>query len=200
MALFPSYARNFQPYPERGAAFHALRPLLERLERVEFNFEVTNPAVNQGQLTSHFDVALERAIVQLGAKKVDIELPHPILKRYDFAFEFEDLVVVVEIEKANQEKILRDLLKCHMCLNSGANFCIVALPTNYPHKVGTWNPYNFGLRQYRDCLAYGFGAPDKLERILLLGFETYDAATDEPHSTRSRQEMRRQVSSQVVVV
>jgi hypothetical protein len=73
MALFPSYARNFQPYPERGAAFRALRPLLERLERVEFNFEVTNPAANQGQLTSHFDAALESVITKLGASKIEIE-------------------------------------------------------------------------------------------------------------------------------
>ena len=195
MALFPSYARNFQPYPERGAAFRALRPLLERF--VEFNFEVTNPAANQGQLTSHFDAALESAITKLGARKIEIELPASISERYDFAFAFDNFTFVVEIEKTNREKILRDLLKCHMYLKSGADFCIIALPKNYPHKLGIWKPFNFGLKQYKDCLTYEFGTPEKLERILLLRFETCDTSTDEPHSVRSRQAMRLQASSPV---
>jgi hypothetical protein len=195
MTVFSAYARNFQPYPEEGAAFRALTPLLRRLGRVDFNFVVTNPAANQGQLTSNFDAALESAITNLGSASIDLKLPVEISQRFDFAFSFNDCSVAVEIEKTNREKILRDLLKCHMYLSSGANFCLVVLPRNYPHKLGVWDLYSFGVQQFKACLRYGFGTPDKLERILLLGFETCEASTGDLHSVRSRQAMRLQKNS-----
>jgi hypothetical protein len=190
MTIFPAYARDFRPYPERGLAFRELAPLLQRLERVDFSFEITNPDANQGQLTSDFDQALERAIASLGSTPIDLKLGAEIPQRYDFAFAFNGRSVAVGIEKTNREKILRDVLKCHMYLNSGASFCLVVLPRNYPHKLGVWDLYSFGVQQLKACISYGFGIPDKLERILLLGFETREASTGELHSVRSRQAMR----------
>lgn len=96
----------------------------------------------------------------------------------------------MEVEKANREKILRDLLKCHIYLAAGADFAVVGLPRNYAHTRGVWNLFEFGIERYEECRAYGFGTAEKLDKILLLGFEQYEAATDQLLSRETRARMR----------
>ena len=105
--------------------------------------------------------------------------------------------VAVEIEKANREKILRDILKCHMYLHAGADFAIVGLPKNYSHSNGVWNLFEFGVQRFNECRAYGFGTTDKLGRILLLGYEQYAASTNRLLCTATRQEMRTEAAAQL---
>jgi len=101
----------------------------------------------------------------------------------------------VEIEKTNQEKLLRDILKCHMYLHAGADFAVVGLPKNYPHTRGMWNLYDFGVQRFSECRTYGFGTPDKLNRILLLGFEQFDTATARSLDVAWRNRVRREAAS-----
>jgi hypothetical protein len=190
MMTFPAYARNFELYPKNGAAFQHLSPLLSRLSRVEFEFRIVDPSANQGQLTSDFDDAFEKAVLRLGVSILNLKLPTTIRRQLDFAFSSNGHRVAVEIEKTNREKILRDILKSHIYLYSGVDFSLIVLPKNYPHKLGIWDLYHFGAQQLHDCITYGFGTADKLERILLMGFESCSALTDEPHSVRTRQAMR----------
>jgi hypothetical protein len=190
MISFPAYARDFEFYPTHGEAFGHLSPLLSRLSRIEFTFNVADPSANQGQLTSDFDAALEKAIVALGAPILQLQLPPQIRQQLDFAFSINGHHVAVEIEKTNREKILRDILKSHMYLHLGADFALLILPKNYPHKHGIWNLYHFGVQQMQDCITYGFGVGDKLERILLMGFQSCSTRTNEPHSVLTRQAMR----------
>lgn len=131
----------------------------------------------------------------LGAARAEFALPEEIPQELDFAFSYEGKTVVVEIEKANREKILRDILKCHMYLHAGADIALVVLPKNYPHKHGVWDLYEFGVRRYDECRRYGFGTPDKLGRIVLLGFRQFDAQTGEHLSTRIRERIRRHASA-----
>jgi hypothetical protein len=84
-----------------------------------------------------------------------------------------------------------------MYIHAGANFALVVLPTNYPHKLGVWDLFGFGVKQLKACVTYGFGTEDKLGRILLMGFETCGASTGEPHSVRSRHAMRASISGQL---
>lgn len=194
MTIFPAYAANFELFPSVGEAIPHLSPLLGRLKRVDFVLRVADPSVNQGQMDSSFDEGLEKGILALGASPFDFRLPRGIPQELDFAFAFAGYKVAVEIEKANREKILRDILKCHMYLHSGADFALVVLPMNYPHKHGVWNLFEFGVQRFKECMAYGFGTPEKLGRILMLGYQQFEASTNELLSTKTRQRMRQQAS------
>jgi len=190
MTTFPAYASNFEIFPKESEVTRHLSPLLSLLKRIDFTLRVDDPGVNQGQMVSDFDFALKQALLACGATTCKLPLPPDVPQELDFAFVLGERSVAVEIEKANREKILRDILKCHMYLHAGADFALVVLPKNYPHTHGVWNLFEFGVRRFGECQKYGFGTPDKLGRILLLGFEQFCAATGVPLSQKTRSEMR----------
>ena len=136
MTTFPAYATNFEFHPKDGEAALHLSPLFNGLSRIDFSFSVDDPTVNQGQMASDFDTALERALLAGGATPFNLQLPPGVPQELDFAFTFGGRTVAVEIEKANREKILRDFLKCHIYLHAGAHFAVAALPRNYAQKHG----------------------------------------------------------------
>lgn len=187
---YPAYATAFEVYPKEGEAYDHLSPLLSKLARVDFTLRVDDPRVNQGQIASDFDKALELALVTGGAQAFDLRLPSSIPQEHDFAFTYGKRTVAVEIEKANREKILRDILKCHMYLHCGVDLALICLPRNYPHKHGIWNLFDFGVQRYRECSTYGFGSPDRLGKILLLGFDQHEAATGHLLSKAVRERIR----------
>jgi hypothetical protein len=195
MISFAASARDFELYPCTGAAFAHLDPLIRRLGKIEFTLSAANPTVNQGQLTSNFDSVFEQALVTVGASHHHLPLPPTIPQELDFAFAYDGWTVAVEIEKSNREKILRDILKCHMYLDAGADFALIGLPRNYPHKLGVWNLFDFGVSRLRECLTHGFGTPEKLGRIVLLGFSQHDATDGSLFSSQSRQLMRQKTMS-----
>ena len=194
MKAYRAYATAFELYPKEGKAFQHLAPILNWLERVNFTLRIEDPTANQGALTSDFDEMLEAALLGLGARPLELNLPSDVPQELDFAFVFEGRRVAVEIEKTNQEKILRDILKCHIYLHAGADFAVLGLPTNYPHKHGVWNLFKFGSDRFRECKRYSFGTGDKLGRILLLGYKQYDASSNKPFSKHTPQRIRDKVS------
>lgn len=196
MTTFLAYADNFEVFPKDGEAARYLAPLLNGLSRIDFSFSVYDPKVNQGQMASDFDAALEVALHAGGATPFSLALPPGVPQELDFAFAFGGRTVAVEIEKSNREKILRDLLKCHIYLHAGAHFAVVALPRNYAHKHGIWNLFEFGMKCYNECRTYGFGTADRLGRILLLGFDQREAATNRLLSKATREEMRTKAAAQ----
>lgn len=113
-----------------------------------------------------------------------------VRQKLDFAFSHQGRTVAVEVEKANREKILRDILKCHQYLAAGADLALIVLPLNYPHSGGVWNLFDFGRQCYDQCRKFGFGTPELLSRILLLGFTQYCSTTQQELSTTTRQRMR----------
>lgn len=197
MMRFPAYASNFEWHPGDTPAFLHLSALINHLEKVHFELSVNDPNANQGQMTSDFDKALEKMLVSRGAEPLTLPLDDAVPQDLDFAFTFEGRKIAVEVEKANREKILRDLLKCHIYLRAGADFAIVALPRNYPHSHGVWNLFEFGVQRYDECRRYGFGTPDKLGRILLLGFRQFDRLTKTPLSIDTRQRMRAEAAARL---
>ena len=197
MIEFRAYASNFELFPKEGEAFQWLSPLLGGLKNVDFVLRVDNPSSNQGQMVSNLDDKLEKVLLTRGVTHFDLQLPKEIPQEFDFAFEYSGRTVAVEIEKTNREKILRDILKCHMYLHAGADFAMVVLPKNYPHKHGVWNLFDFGVQRFSECKAFGFGTPDKLGRILFLGFEQFTASTNEPLTTRIRQQIREEAATQL---
>jgi hypothetical protein len=191
MSIFSAYATNFEFCdPENPAGKHLI-PLFSKMERVDFHFHVANPSVNQGQMRADLDDALKISLLTAGANDCPFPLPREIAQELDFTFAFHGRTVAVEIEKANREKILRDLLKSHMYLNHGADFALIVLPRNYPHALGIWDLFSFGVARYRECLKYGLGTPESLGRVLLVGYTQYDAQTGEKLNTATRQRMRK---------
>jgi hypothetical protein len=196
MTTFPAYATNFEIHPRDREAAQHLSPLFNRLARIDFTFRVDDPTVNQGQTACDFDCALEKALLARGATTSTLPMPPGVPQELDFAFAFGGRTVAVEIEKANREKILRDILKCHIYLQAGADYAVVALPRNYAHKYSVWNLFQFGIERYDECQAYGFGTEEKLNRILLLGFDQFDAATNRLLSKMTRAAMRTKAAAQ----
>ena len=199
MTPFQAYAAAFEFYPKEGKAFQYLLPLLSRIERVDFTLRIDDPSVNQGQMASDFDEELKKVLLVLGAESWALPFPSKIPQELDFAFMFMGRRVAVEIEKTNREKILRDILKCHMYQHFGADFTIIGLPKNYPHTHGVWNLFEFGVDRFDECKTYGFGTPDKLGRILLFGYEQYATANNELLSTQTRQQMRAKAAEGIKV-
>lgn len=194
MSLFSAYASNFEFCPQDGEAWRHLASLFSEVKRIDFQFHVADPSANQGQMTADFDVRLENALHAAGAERFNLKMQRGIPQELDFAFSYQGRTVAVEIEKANREKILRDLLKSHMYLSSGADFAIIVLPRNYPHTHGIWDLFRFGVERYTECLKYGMGTPESLGRVLLVGYTQYDAATGEKLSAVTRLRMRKQAA------
>lgn len=195
MTTFPAYATKFELHPKDGEAARHLAPLVNGLGRIEFAFSVADASVNQGQTACDFDCAREGALHARGATPFRLTLPAGIPQELDFAFTFGGRTVAVEIEKANREKILRDFLKCHIYLHAGADFAPVALQRNYAHKHGEWNLFKFGIERYDECCTYGFGSPDKLGRLALLGFDQHEAAMNRLMTKAIREAMRVQAAA-----
>ena len=162
-------ARQFEAYPATSSAFGALRPLLDRCNEVRFSGRIGEKNSNQFMLD--FDDRLRDAFCEYGATETELSLPNGVAKEYDFAFDFADHRVAVEVEKTNKEKILYDILKFHMYLKGDAKFALLVLPKNYPHRHGEWDLYAIGVDRYRQCLDFDFGTPETFDRILIVGYE-----------------------------
>jgi len=191
MIEIKAHCSGIDLYPTDSRAYESLNGVLAGIGGFEYSYCVNDPNVNQGQMTSDFDERLEQAIVSQGASAHRFDLPADIPQQLDFAFRYEGNIVAVEVEKTNREKILRDILKAHMYLHSGADYALLALPKNYPHSHGIWNLYEFGRQRLSECRTYGFGTQDKLDRILLLGFEQVDAESGALLDTQWRKRVRR---------
>jgi hypothetical protein len=190
MITFPAYATNFEIHPKGGQVARHVAPLVNGLGRIDFEFRVDNPTVNQGQMDSDFDAKLESALQSRGAATCNLALPVGVPQELDFGFTFGGRTFAVEIEKANREKILRDILKSHIYLSVGADFAVVVLPRNYAHKNGVWNLFEFGIERYDECRTYGFGLPDRLGRIAVLGFDQLETGTNRPLTKAIREQWR----------
>jgi hypothetical protein len=190
MIKVKAYCSGIVLYPTDSLVHESLKKILMAIDGFDFEFQVDDPNVNQGQMKSNFDTQLEQAILSQGAFQHLFDLPKNIPQKLDFAFRYNKSIVAVEVEKTNREKILRDILKAHMYLHSGADFALLALPKNYPHSGGIWNLYEFGKQRFLECQTYGFGTEERLNRIILLGFEQFDTQTQMPLDVTWRKKVR----------
>jgi hypothetical protein len=163
-------ARHFECHPT-GTPVHALvSPLVSQLGEVPFTGRVG--AKNSGQCDSDLDDRLaERFCGMTGVARAELPMPE-IEKKFDFAFHYERRAVVVEVEKANWEKVLYDFLKAHLYFASGVDFVVVFVPKNYVHSGRSpTRTFHVARLRYDQCVQYGFGSRENLARILLVGYE-----------------------------
>ena len=145
---------------------------------LRFGFHTRSASATAINLRSTSIPKLRANLLAGGGQLTQLTLPKSILKEFDFSFSFRKKVVVVEVEKANREKILYDFLKFHMYLRHGADFGLLFVPKNYPHSSGEWKLFHWAKTRYQQSHDFGFGSPDILNRILIVGYEqrTLDGA------------------------
>jgi hypothetical protein len=107
-------AHNFECFPTNSIAYRELCPLLLTCTEVRFPYSIGDN--NSNQFTFEFDDRLKAQLMTSGAVETQLEMPLEIKKEYDFAFSFAGKLVVVEVEKANREKILYDYLRSFICI------------------------------------------------------------------------------------
>lgn len=163
-------ARHFECHPTSSPANASLSKLVTGLGDVEFTGRVG--AKNSGQCDSDLDERISGRLCQItGVRSVETTM-QGIKKKCDFSFRFRGCTVVVEVEKANWEKVLYDFLKAHMYFASGADFVVVFVPKNYVHSgKSPMKTFHQAKQRYDHCVQYGFGSRENLEKILLVGYE-----------------------------
>ncbi|HED00388.1 MAG TPA: hypothetical protein ENN18_08395 [Proteobacteria bacterium] len=162
-------ATNWKFHPTDNLAASVLSPIFSKLSEVEFSITIGDK--NSNSFDSNLDHQIKNTLLSLGAVEDKISIIDALSKEYDFVVSYSGHKIVGEIEKTNREKILYDLLKCHMYLNSGASLATLFLPTNYAHSNGVWNLYDEGIKRFDQCLRYDFGLTFYFKRILLVGFD-----------------------------
>lgn len=136
-----------------------------------FDFTLTcRSPRNNYQLISNFDDAFCDVAQNAGWKRAALTTPDGFFADHDGYFEFEDHHIVVEIEKANWQKFLFDLLKCHVYVSSGANGCLIVLPVNWPHAHGIKDIYHDCLPRLNLARDYGAIRTDVLNSLVVVGF------------------------------
>lgn len=163
-------ARHFECHPIKSTAWALVSPLVKQLGEVQFTGRVGEK--NSGQCDSDLDDRLAEQLWSMkGVARGDIAMPK-IQKKFDFSFVRKGRSVVVEVEKANWEKVLYDFLKAHMYFSSGADFVVVFVPKNYVHSgKSPMKSFEKARQRYDHCVEFGFGSRENLGRILLVGYE-----------------------------
>jgi len=164
-------ARNFLWYPETSLACQTLSPLLSQLGEVRFPYAIGER--NSNQFTFNFDPYLKAALLARGSVETKLVLPKEVKKENDFVFFFAGKKIVVEVEKSNRGKILYDFMKFHIYFGADADFALLFLPENWAHSSGETDLFAEGKHHYQHCLKFGFGTPESLGRILLVGYKQY---------------------------
>ena len=164
-------ARNFFWYPKTSLACQTLSPLLIQLGEVRFPYAIGER--NSNQFTFNLDPYLKARLLARGAVETELVFPEEVKKEEDFVFSFVGKKIVVEVEKSDRGKILYDFLKFHIYFGSDADFAILFLPVNWAHSGGVTDLFAEGRKHYQHCLKFGFGTPESLGRILLVGYQQF---------------------------
>lgn len=80
-------------------------------------------------------------------------------------------IVVVEIEKANREKILRDIVKMLLFFEANqADLAALVCPRNYVHSGGVWKVFDTAHQVLRAFVRVTQLPESKAKRLALIGF------------------------------
>lgn len=163
-------AHEFICHPEGIPAHTRLSPLIAQIGTLDYSGTIGEK--NSNQIDSDFDNQLAEWFRKMpGVRDAAFDMPG-VTKEFDFGFRYGNSSVVVEVEKANWEKVLYDFLKAHMYLAHGADFVLVFVPRHYVHAgKSPTRSFEKARRRYDQCLQYGFGSPEKFGRILLVSYD-----------------------------
>lgn len=156
---------------------------------------ICKSAKNNYQLSSLFDDALMAKAMSKEISNGNLQLPNDTAKEYDAVLKTKfGLVVVVEVEKANWEKFLYDLLKAHIYLSHGAEYCCIIIPENWAHQHGEINVFQKSSKRLDLARKYHCGDQRVLDRVFLIGFRQFWKGTllSQTGREKMRDECRKQ--------
>lgn len=172
-----------QPDEQLKNAIEGLFPL---------DYEMVNKTrSNNYQLHSTFDECLIKKFPSEFDLKCELNPDLELETNYtcDCKFRVPNLgLVAMEIEKANHEKILYDLLKAHIYLQQGAKCVLLMFPTERGRGPNNNNVYEIAKKRFDHCLRYGMISRENAHRIYLVGFN--QLLGNEPFSQKHRDEIR----------
>lgn len=174
-------------------AMDACRALADALFPFEFQM-ICKSAKNNYQLSSLFDDALIAKAISKEMPSENLQLPNDITKEYDAVLKTKFGLVVIEVEKANWEKFLYDLLKAHIYLCHGAEYCCIILPENWAHQHGEINVFQESSKRLDLAREYRCGDQKVLDRVFLIGFRQFWKGTllNQAGREQMRDECRKQ--------
>jgi len=169
------------------------RTLADALFPLDFEM-ICKSAKNNYQLSSMFDEALIEKATCTQMPNGNLQLPGAIAKEYDALLKTDFGPVVVEVEKANWEKFLYDLLKAHIYRNHGAEYCCIILPENWAHQHGEVNVFLESSKRLDLARRYRCGDQRVLDRVFLIGFRQFWKGTllSQVGREQMREECRKQ--------
>lgn len=105
-------------------------------------------------------IATDQEIAQAVGRNADI-----LIQRSD-----SEVKIIVEVEKANREKILRDIVKMLLFLENGqAELAALICPRNYAHGTGVWPVFRTAQQVLRAFLRVTELPERKQRQIALIG-------------------------------
>ena len=114
-----------------------------------------------------------RALIESGDPLKPGEVARAVGRKADMLLRVPgtDSVVVVEIEKANREKILRDIVKMLLFFESSqADLAALICPRNYVHTNGVWRVFDTARQVLRAFIRVTDLPQSKASRLALIGF------------------------------
>lgn len=179
-AHFRGTQAQVQRFGSPTAFTETFKAIADHVEGLEYNGYIES-ASNSYQVNFSFDQALAKRLSASGlvCTPATLSTPDEIISLVGRDADFKVALgpnnerVVVEIEKAQKEKILRDFVKLLLFLDEGsADFGLLICPRNYAHGTGSgiWRIFDTA-RQVTQALVQAAEIPaKKADRIALIGY------------------------------
>ncbi|WP_028550021.1 hypothetical protein [Paenibacillus sp. UNC451MF] len=172
----------------RNIEFHYLKEKVEiegvishlkTLEGIHYQLSCYSSA-NNYQRVSNLDEVLKE---KLGSRQtLSPNIPAKLGIDYDIVTTINNSRTIIEIEKANKEKILYDLLKAHVYLNENKDIFILIVPKEWIHSKGKEFLFQLAIERFEMCIEYGMCNKDVMSRTIIMG---YDQFIDSKQLTRT---------------
>ncbi len=179
---FPMVATNWNVLFHSKCRYPVFVDCFQSLSEVHYDAEIRDPNKNSSQIThDQLDHVLARELG--GLSKHD--WPRQA-KDADILLQSGDDTCVIEVERSNHEKYLRDLLKIHAYLYHGASVGVLVVPENHAHRHGEVKTLEIAQRHIESSMKYGMWNPDFIDRFFLVSYRMSCAQTGVEYSRSIR--------------
>ena len=185
---FPMLATDWNVYFHQSCRHPAFVEIFCELGDVAYEAEIRDPNKNSGQVThDHLDHVLTREVNGLCKS----EWPSSA-RDADIVLASAGALCVVEVERANHEKYLRDLLKVHGYLYSGIAVGALVVPENHAHVHGEVSTLKIAQSHVQNAMTFGMWNPQYVDRFFLVSYKMRCAESRVEYSKAIRAKFIRQ--------
>lgn len=180
IGTFRSVGASVERFPkgcaENEAAFEGLAKIVDGLQYEGYILSPSN-SYQVGLTFDHRIVEqvrlLQRQCTSEPLLKAPREIAQAVGRNADLLLQVPETggMIVVEIEKANKEKILRDIVKMLLFLDGGqADLAALICPRNYAHAGGVWRVFDTAHQVLQSFIRVTELSDSKAKRLALIGF------------------------------